>query len=264
VWMRPIADDAYLSASGAPMRRRNSIDRGRLIGLALSLTAHLAILVGLVWAWEEAPKPLGVTRITVSLVEAPPTPAPPTPGPPAPTASPSAAKAAKPKKPSKVDAHVPHVSRKPSRIVRPKARVDDEPDPDDTVPELTDAQLAGAATAGSGDGLGGGGGGGGVCDMAARVQAALRRDPLVRAAVARTAGKATLVWNGDWVRSRGEDGKGLAAVREAIMWEVAFAPPSCRTQPVRGLVLMSLDAGSARLAVGTGQWRWSDLLGVGR
>jgi hypothetical protein len=98
--------------------------------------------------------------------------------------------------------------------------------------------------------------------MARRVQAALRRDPLVQAAVAGLAGKAVLVWNGDWVRSGGEDGKGLAAVREAIMWEVAFAPRACRAEPVRGLVLLSLNEtpGSARLAVGSSQWRWSDLL----
>ena len=71
-----------------------------------------------------------------------------------------------------------------------------------------------------------------------------------------------MVWDGDWVRSNGEDGKGLAAVREAIMWEVAFAPKECRTQPVRGLVLLSMNQarGSARLAVGAGEWRWSDLL----
>ena len=98
--------------------------------------------------------------------------------------------------------------------------------------------------------------------MARRVQSALRKDPLVRAAVAGSAGKATLVWNGDWVQSRGEDGKGLAAVREAIMWEIAFAPQACRAQPVRGLVLISLNqaAGAARLAIGSGEWRWSDLL----
>ena len=102
--------------------------------------------------------------------------------------------------------------------------------------------------------------------MAARVQLALRKDPLVRAALAGSAGKAAMVWNGDWVRGQGEDGKGLAAVREAIMWEIAFAPPACRAQSVRGLVMLSLNeaAGSARLAVGTGEWRWSDLLALRR
>jgi hypothetical protein len=103
--------------------------------------------------------------------------------------------------------------------------------------------------------------------MVRRVQAALRKDPRVRAAVAdaETArgapGQALYVWNGAWIRSRGQDGEGLAAAREAIMWEVAFAPETCRTQPVHGLVLFSMaDGGGSGLVVGGGTWRWSDLL----
>jgi hypothetical protein len=79
-----------------------------------------------------------------------------------------------------------------------------------------------------------------------------------------SAGRAMLVWNGDWIRSHGQDGNGLAAVREAIMWEVAFAPRACRAEPVHGLVLLSLadHPGGARLVVGSGDWQWSDLLGL--
>jgi hypothetical protein len=104
------------------------------------------------------------------------------------------------------------------------------------------------------------------------LQAALRKDTLVQAAVSsigpRGAGKAILVWNGDWVATPGEDGKGLSAVREAILWEVGFAPKACRSAPVHGLVLLSMsDApGVARLVLGARDWRWSDLLtphGVG-
>jgi hypothetical protein len=121
--------------------------------------------------------------------------------------------------------------------------------------ELSASDLAGAASADSG-------GGGGQCDLARQLQGALRKDPLVQAAVASSGGKAIMVWNGDWVRSNGEDGKGLAAVREAMLWEIAFAPESCRTRPVHGLILLSMNtgAGATRLAVGTGVWRWSDLL----
>ena len=55
---------------------------------------------------------------------------------------------------------------------------------------------------------------------------------------------------------------GLAAVREAILWEVAFAPEECRTEPMRGLIVLSLKDGpdAPRLVVGAGAWRWKDVL----
>jgi hypothetical protein len=100
--------------------------------------------------------------------------------------------------------------------------------------------------------------------MARAVQQALRRDPMVRAAVedAHRTGKAVMLWDGDWVRSGDQDGKGMSAVREAVMWEVAFAPEACRNARMHGLVLLSLADGRTRFALGTGDWRWSDLLGV--
>ena len=139
---------------------------------------------------------------------------------------------------------------------RPYSSATNVPDTSDL---LSGSQLAGAVTVGEG-----GGGGGGTCDMARAVQQALRRDPMVREAVeeAHRSGKAIMVWNGDWVRNGDQDGKGLSAVREAIMWEVGFAPAACRNTPMHGLVLLSLADGGTRFAVGTGNWRWSDLLGV--
>src|SRR5260370_220662 len=78
---------------------------------------------------------------------------------------------------------------------------------------------------------------GGPWDMGRGLQAAARKNPQGQAAGpdARAAGagdKALFVWNGDWIRSNGQDGGGLAAVREAIMWEVGFAPEACRVEPV--------------------------------
>ena len=144
---------------------------------------------------------------------------------------------------------------------------------------LTLAQLSGAATAGSGttggagDEPGGGGGTGqgtGRCDMIRRVQDALRDNPGVVAAATRAhralpaSQRALLVWDGDWVMNPGEAGRGLAGLRQAIAVEVAFAPAECRRQTVRGLVLLTLADGAAapRLALGQGQWRWSDLTGA--
>jgi len=127
---------------------------------------------------------------------------------------------------------------------------------------VSDGDLAGAALAGSGRAAG-------ACDMVGRLQAALRKDPLVRAAAAQAGASgnhAIRVWNGDWVQNGGEDGKGLSAVREAILWEVGFAPAACRAESVRGLVLISMNEapGSARLVLGTSNWRWGDLLAMKR
>ena len=143
----------------------------------------------------------------------------------------------------------------PSHIPPPVFRVA-SPMTRDTSDLLSQSQQAGAAIAGEG--------GGGGCDIARAVQQALRRDPMVRTAVeqADRSGKAIMVWNGDWVRNGAQDGKGLSAVREAIIWEVAFAPASCRNTRMHGLVLLSLADGATRFAVGDGDWRWSDLLGV--
>ena len=121
--------------------------------------------------------------------------------------------------------------------------------------DLSGTQIAGAASADAAVADGG-------CDMARQVQDALRTDPLVQAAVAGLGGRVIRVWDGDWVKSQGEDGKGLAAVREAIMWQIAFAPKACRAQAVRGLILVSTRPGAAspRQAIGLQAWRWSDLL----
>jgi hypothetical protein len=103
--------------------------------------------------------------------------------------------------------------------------------------------------------------------MVRRLQAALRGDAAIQATLAQAhrsgaAGAPILVWNGDWVRRDDQDGKGLAGVRQAIAVEVAFAPKPCRNQPMRGLVLLSLNdrPGAPRIVLGAGAWRWSDLL----
>jgi hypothetical protein len=242
----------------------------------MSLVCHLLILSAFLMAREAPPKPPEPSPIEVSLVsEAPspsaakthaaartPAPRPATPRPPTPKAAPIRLA----------------VQPKPAPLHRNSLPADDAPAAI-APPVVSEAQLIGATTAdsgpsenemgGAGNGAAGGAGGGGSgrgggCNMARRLQNALRKDPLVQAA-ARTpgvGGKALMVWNGDWVQGSGEDGKGLAAVREAIMWEVAFAPAACRAEPVHGLVLLSLNdaPGTARLVVGVGGWRWSDLL----
>lgn len=133
---------------------------------------------------------------------------------------------------------------------------------------LSDAELIGARSAGSGsEGGGGEGAEGRPCDMVRRLQRALRRDPQIQAAAARAHETAVgqgaiLLWNGDWIRSPDQEGKGLAGVRQAIIMEVGFAPEACRNDPVQGLVLISMadGPGAVRLVLGRGRWRWTDLL----
>jgi len=224
----------HLGDAQARLRRRD-----RALAWALTAGAHVLGLAILLWprAVPVPPRPT-LPPLMVSLFEQP---KPEPPGPPAETQ----AEASRPTPQPVVTA----------RVVVPEQEI--VPDNSDL---LSDSQLAGAASAGED----GGGGGGGGCDTARAVQQALRRDPLVHAAVhgANRLGKSIMLWNGDWVRTGVQDGKGLSAVREAIMWEVAFSPTACRNQPMHGLVLLSLADGNTRFAIGSGAWRWSDLLGL--
>lgn len=276
--MSGLSDGRDGPGSGARRRR----GRDRILATAFAAGAHLAIGVLLLRTLplpSARPEPAAVV---VSLVPAwrfdpPPAPRPPaeTPKPAARPRARAAAAAARPAAPS------------PPRRAHPIQAPD--PLPASVVQtyaaptELTAAELAGAITAGGGaggaaaagsgeGGEGAGPGGGRGCDMVRRLQAALRRDLRVQAAVAqahraaRPGGRALLVWNGDWVQSPGQDGKGLASLRQAIVMEVGFAPEACRVQPMRGLVLLSLNdaPGSAGVALGARDWRWSDLLLAGR
>lgn len=241
--------------------RRHLAKRNRLLTAAASAVCHLVVLLAFVGAQPETPLAVEQPPIQVQLIELRPEP----PAPPTPTPAPQPA-AATPPKPKSAPAK-PSPPRK--AIARPapapptvtpllaEAGPDDNPDAD-----VSDAELASAATAASG-----GGGGGGACNMAQWLQGKLRKDRRVQAALADAhRGRAIRVWNGDWVRHPGQEGNGLAAVRESIMWEVAFAPEACRAQRVRGLVQLSLNdsPGSARVVVGAGDWRWSDLVSRSR
>ncbi len=248
--------------------------------------------MALMWARPEPPvSHIDQTpAVMVTLVEPPPPPPPP---PPVPAPDPAPIPAPKPEASSPSPgpkSAPPATAPKPlppvPRASRPRRVIAQPP-----LPLLGAAQLAGAMTAGpgsgGGDGVGTGGGGdgsgsgagsgngaganGGRCDMVRRVQDRLRRTPSVRTAVSEAgrsmnaSGRAILVWDGDWLQSQGQSGKGLAGVRQAIALEVAFSPPECKTQAMHGLAVLSIEDGpdGARLALGKGSWRWSDLLGAG-
>lgn len=230
--------------------------RTRLLAAVFSAVSHLALLLIVAGAAADAPPRIDPPAIQVRLVEL-------RPGPPAPPAP-------KPgQEPSPPAAKPPKVPPRPPRTIaarKPAARPDVPSVPVAPGPQapsdadVSDAELASAAGVGAG---GGSDGGGGTCDMLGWLQRKLRDDRRVQAAMAAVHdGRAIRVWNGDWVRHPGQEGNGLAAVREAIMWEVAFAPEACRRQRVQGLVQVSLNdaPGSARVVMGSADWRWSDVV----
>jgi len=233
------------SEERVPGRVRAQRRRRRILGVLPSLAAHLALLGFIVLMVKPLPiKTVEDGAVYVSLV----------PGikpAPVPTKTEEPAPKPTPTPPQR------HTLVRREAVLAPfdAPPAGKDPKPPQSGVELSAAELAGAASADSG-------GGGGSCDLARQVQSALRKDSLVQAAVAGSGGKAIMVWNGDWVRNGGEDGKGLAAVREAITWEVAFAPDACKSRPVHGLILLSMNTapGAAKLAVGAGEWRWSDLV----
>ena len=260
---------------------------GAHLGLALLMTGRAA-------PEPTAPEP---PLMMVELVQPPPPPPPPArviaPDPsPKPDAPAAAAQSAAPPRPAP-QRRPPAVAAARPRLVVAKRPPDVEPlpaapaPPGPPLPLLGAAQIAGAMTVGSGPGGGGGAGvgggngsggtgagsgsGGGSCDMVRWVQDAVRDDLAVRRAVIAAAqdmdanGRAILVWNGDWLQSRNQSGKGLAGVRQAIALEVAFAPAECKNQRMTGLAVLKLEdrAGGAQLALGRGSWKWSDLLGAG-
>jgi hypothetical protein len=251
---------------------------------AAAILGHVALLLA-VLSGRATPPAVEPPPMVLSLIDLTPParPAPPSETPDSAAAAPAAAAAVP------VATPTPEPKRRPApRLVPPIAPTEvaprlAPPSPPAPAPEATvsAAQLAaattadseGAAAGGSGEGTGQGGsgegsGGGGRCDMVRRLQTALRRDGRIEAAVRRAPGGAArgsrplVVWNGDWVQSGGEDGKGLAGLRQAIAVEVAFAPKACRTQAMRGLVLISLNdaPGSPRVVLGADRWRWSDMV----
>ena len=208
------------------------------IALIVSVGAHVAAVAVLMAAHVTSPAP-EQPSVMVTLVDPPLPPPPPPPPPPAPHEAPkSPVKApAKPPSPENPKDKAKSAPRSPLCVTKtppPKnvptfvASRDPAPSP---VIGLGDSELQGAATAGSGSG---GGGGGAGCDMVRLLQEGLRKNPRARTALMRAhaatvgAGRAPLVWNGDWLRTDGEEGDGLSGLREMIMLEVAFAPAASR------------------------------------
>lgn len=228
----------------------------REIGWLLSIAVHVVAVAAFVWLHSARPRPhVDTSQIQAGIVELPEPPGPESSAPDSPAPGPPVQAAPSPIEAAAEPVAEPVAQEAADEIVTAVPNTSDL---------LSDSQIVGAVAAGEGgDGAASGGNGGGGCNTAQVLQTALRRDPMVLAAITSAGrfGQAVMLWDGDWVRSGDQDGKGLSGVRQAILWELAFAPEACRNKAMEGLVLLSL-AGNTRLAIGAGAWRWSDLLGL--
>ncbi len=169
-------------------RGRTVAARRQRSALAASLAVHGLIVWALLASWLETPAPVEPQAMIVALLQLDAVAPKPAPAPKAKAATPA-------KRPRKPPANASPRKSLIRRTPSPRPTTVEPIPAAEPSPVLTAAQLAGAAVAGEdGGGSGSGGEGGGRrCDMAARVQNALRRDPLVRAAMTSAAGSATLV-----------------------------------------------------------------------
>ncbi len=280
----PLQQAPSARRSLARARRDGASRLARLSALVVVAVGHLGLL-WLMRAQAPTPEPAApvVAPVFAEIVERPPPPPPPAstrersedPAAPAPAATAPAAKPTPPSAPSSLPPRrAPRAAPPPDLESAPAAAMAATTEPDVVLgaSAIAGATVAGSGTGGVGAGGDGSGSGSGACDMVRRLQDALREDADIRAAVTRAhqgigpAGRAILVWNGEWLRSPGQAGKGLAGVRQAISMEVAFAPAECRAQRMRGLVLITLSdrPGGPALALGARDWRWAELLGARR
>lgn len=107
-----------------------------------------------------------------------------------------------------------------------------------------------------------------TCQLTLWVQNALSNDLSVRAALSaipresRSIANAIMLWNGGWVETRSVTAAQSRPIREAIVQGVAGAPLACRDETLHGPLLIAVPDrfGTTLLAVGSGVWKWSDLL----
>ena len=107
-----------------------------------------------------------------------------------------------------------------------------------------------------------------ACQLGGWLQAALRADPAVQSALAaipradRSVANAIMLWNLRWVRQPPSAVTGASVLRSALMVGVRAAPVECQTLLVRGPELLTLTdaSGTTLIAIGSGEWRWVDLL----
>ncbi|MDV6331156.1 hypothetical protein [Asticcacaulis sp. 201] len=104
------------------------------------------------------------------------------------------------------------------------------------------------------------------CDLTATLASIFAQSPEVRQGLEgvptsqRSVANAVMLWDGHWPETSLSGGQGL--LRALLVKAVGHARPECLTQTNRGPVLFLVpeDQTTVVLAIGSGEWRWGDLL----
>jgi len=108
------------------------------------------------------------------------------------------------------------------------------------------------------------------CRLDALLQGALSVDPRVLRALQlmprsdRSVANAIMLWNGRWTNPAALGGPAVVdPLRGAIVDRLRLARSDCREATIHGPVFIFVPSGSETtvLTVGSGEWRWGDLLG---
>ena len=238
----------------------------RAIALAITILLHLAILVALMVTGSvhlAAPR----KQPLVLYFPGPQAPALGDRANPAPPVEPSDESEADPVPPVQAPAPALPVEAPPFPLPEPvdpaalEPHFDAEPDP----------ALTGDAPALASSGVAVGGAGA-TCPWVPLLRQALEGDLAARAALARiprpsrSVANAVMLWDGRWIPAERLGGPtALNAVRAAITRALTTGPEVCRSEVVLGPVFVPLldREGTLVLALGSGEWRGTDLLAAG-
>jgi hypothetical protein len=109
---------------------------------------------------------------------------------------------------------------------------------------------------------------GNPCQLTQWLQDALTADPQVQAALPtiprpdRSVANALNLWSAGWIAPPPKSTAGYGALRLALVSGIHAAPAACLDALVRGPELITLVEGgdTTVVAIGSGEWRWRDLL----